>query len=128
MDGPLLIVPNNKFADSLVENVSQEPSRRVRHELGLVYGTTNTQIEQAITILHDLVKDNPDDVEADHAAYFSAFKDSSLNIVFVYHIRKGSEIFNVQTRMHLELLARFRSAGLEFAYPTSVQYAIERTA
>lgn len=125
MDGPMVVVPNNKFTDSVVENVSQEPSRRVRHDLGLVYSTTPAQIEQAITILHALVKDHGDDLESDHAAYFSAFKDSSLNLVFVYHIRKGSEIFNVQTRVHLDLLDRFRRAGLEFAYPTSVQYAIE---
>lgn len=128
MDGPLVVVPNNKFTDSVVENVSLEPSRRVRHDLGLVYGTTNAQIEQAIAILHDLVKDHTEDLEADHAAYFSAFKDSSLNIVFVYHIRKGSEIFNVQTRVHLDLLQRFRTAGLEFAFPTTVQYAIEAKA
>lgn len=121
MDGPMVVVPNNKFTDSVVENVSQEAARRVRHDLGLVYSTTNAQIEEAIGILHTLVKDHGADLEADHAAYFSAFKDSSLNIVFVYHIRKGSEIFNVQTRVHLDLLDRFRKAGLEFAYPTSVQ-------
>ncbi|MBL7953008.1 MAG: mechanosensitive ion channel family protein [Flavobacteriales bacterium] len=125
MDGPLVVVPNNKFADSILENVSQEASRRVRHDLGLVYSTTNAQIEEALGILHALVKDHGSDLEVDHAAYFSAFKDSSLNLVFVYHIRKGSEIFNVQTRVHLDLLERFRKAGLEFAYPTSVQYAID---
>ncbi len=122
MDGPLVIVPNHKFTDSMLENVSLEPSRRVRHELGLVYDTTNAQIEEAIGILRALVHDHKEDVEADHAAYFSAFKEYSLNIVFVYHIRKGSEIFSVQTRVHLDLLDRFRKAGLEFAYPTAVEY------
>jgi MscS family membrane protein len=125
IDGPLVVVPNNKFVDGILENVSREASRRVRHDLGLVYGTTNAQIEQAIAMLHALVKDHAEDLEPDHTAYFSAFKDSSLNIVFVYHIRKGSEIFNVQTRVHLDLLQRFRTAGLEFAYPTVLQYAIE---
>lgn len=124
-EGPRLVVPNTKFTDSILENVSQEPSRRVRHELGLVYDTPNVKIEEAITILRTLVKDHLNDLETEHAAYFSAFKDSSLTLVFIYHIRKGKEIFNVQTRIHLDLLARFRAAGLEFAYPTSVQYTAE---
>lgn len=125
MEGPMVVVPNNKFTDSVVENVSLEPSRRVRHELGLVCSTTCAQIEQALAILHDLVNDHREHLEADHAAYFSAFKESSLNLVFIYHIRKGGEIFHVQTRVNLDLLDRFRKAGLEFAYPTSVQYAVE---
>ena len=121
MDGPIVVVPNIKFTDSMLENVSQEPSRRVRHDLGLVYGTTTAQIDEAIAILEKLVRDHSDNLEAEHAAYFNAFKDFSLNIVFTYHIRKGKDIFGVQTRVNLDLLDRFRKAGLEFAYPTQVE-------
>ncbi|MGV3637944.1 MAG: mechanosensitive ion channel family protein [Flavobacteriales bacterium] len=121
IEGPIVVVPNIKFTDSVLENVSQEPSRRVRHDLGLVYGTTTDQIQQAIGILEQLVRDHRDDLEAEHAAYFNAFKDFSLNIVFTYHIRKGKDIFGVQTRVNLDLLDRFRQAGLEFAYPTQVE-------
>lgn len=124
-EGPRVVVPNTKFTDSILENVSQEPSRRVRHELGLVYDTPNAKIEEAIMLLRAVVKDHVADLETEHAAYFSTFKDSSLTLVFIYHIRKGKEIFNVQTRVHLDVLARFRAAGLEFAYPTSVQYTAE---
>lgn len=121
IEGPIVVVPNIKFTDSVLENVSQEPSRRVRHDLGLVYGTTTAQIDEAIGILEKLVRDHSEDLEAEHAAYFNAFKDFSLNIVFTYHIRKGKDIFGVQTRVNLDLLDRFRKAGLEFAYPTQVE-------
>lgn len=121
LEGPMVIVPNTKFTDTILENVSLEPSRRVRHELGLVYDTPKEKMQEAITILVALVKEHGDDLEAEYAAYFNAFKESSLNIVFTYHIRNGRELFNVQTRVHLDLLTRFRNAGLEFAYPTQVQ-------
>lgn len=124
-EGPMVIVPNIKFTDSVLENVSLEPSRRVRHELGLVYDTPKDKMQEAITILGALVKEHGEDLEAEYAAYFNAFKDSSLNIVFMYHIRKGKEIFKVQTRVHLDLLTRFRAAGLEFAYPTQVQINVD---
>ncbi len=123
MEGPVVVVPNYKFTESILENVSSEASRRVRHELGLVYSTTNEQIEEAIAILHAIVHDHKDELEAEHAAYFSAFKEYALNIIFIYHIRKGGELFTVQTKVHLDLLKRFRSVGLEFAYPTTVQFS-----
>ncbi len=125
LEGPLLVVPNTKFTDSILENVSMEPSRRVRHELGLVYDTPKEKMQEAITILGALVKEHGADLEAEYAAYFNAFKDSSLNIVFTYYIRNGKELFNVQTRVHLDLLTRFRNAGLEFAYPTQVQISAD---
>lgn len=125
LEGPLLVVPNIKFTDSILENVSQEPSRRVRHELGLVYDTSKEKMQEAITLLGALVKDHGNDLEVEYSAFFSAFKDYSLNIVFVYHIRKGKEILAVQTRVHLDLLERFRAAGLEFAYPTQVEISMD---
>lgn len=125
LEGPIVVVPNNKFTDSLVENVSEEPSRRIRHEIGLACTTTTAQMEQAIDILHALVNDHGADLEAEHVAYFSTIKESSLNIVFIYHIRNGSPPFDVQTRVNLDLLDRFRKAGFNFAVPTSVQYTAE---
>lgn len=125
LEGPVVVVPNIKFTDSIVENVSEEPSRRVRHEIGLVYDTPKEKMQEAITILGALVKDHGDDLEVEYSAFFNAFKDFSLNIVFIYYIRRGKEIFNVQTRLHLDLLERFRKAGLEFAYPTQVEIGID---
>jgi MscS family membrane protein len=125
LEGPMLVVPNIKFTDSILENVSQEPSRRVRHELGLVYDTSKEKMQEAIAILGAIVREHREDLEVEHVAYFNAFKDSSLNIVFVYHIRNGKALFDVQTKIHLEVLSRFRSAGLEFAYPTQVQIGVD---
>lgn len=125
LEGPMLIVPNIKFTDSILENVSQESSRRVRHELGLVYDTSKEKMQEAIAILGMIVREHREVLEAEHVAYFNAFKDSSLNIVFVYHIRNGKALFDVQTKIHLDVLTRFRNAGLEFAYPTQVQIGVD---
>lgn len=121
LDGPLVVVPNFKFNDTVLENVTCEPSRKVKHELGLVYGTTPEKMEEAIAVLKSLVADHQDILLPDHLASFTAFKDFSLSIVFVFYIRSGADIFAAQTKVNLDLLRRFAAAGLEFAYPTSVE-------
>ncbi len=126
MEGPVVVVPNHKFTDSVVENVTQEPSRRVRHELGLVYETPVERIEQAIALLEKIVDDHGSVLESERVVSFVAFKEYSLDLLFIYYIRKDADIFATQTRIHLEVMRRFAAAGLEFAYPTQVEYARDR--
>ena len=121
LDGPLVVVPNFKFNDTVLENVTGEPSRKVKHELGLVHSTAPEKLEEAIAILDSLVQTHQDVLLPEHVASFTAFKEFSLSIVFVYYIRTGADIFAVQTKVHLDLMRRFAAAGLEFAYPTSVE-------
>lgn len=125
LDGPIVVVPNFKFNDTILENVTREPSRKVTHDLGLVYDTSPEKIEEAIAILTQLVMDHQDVLLEDNLASFTAFKDYSLNIVFIYYIRPGADIFAVQTKIHLALLRKFAAAGLEFAYPTAVELQSE---
>ena len=123
MEGPVVVVPNHKFTDSMVENVSEELSRRVRHELGLIYETPPAKLEEAVQILEQVVNDHQDVLEAERLVSFNAFKEYSLNILFIYYIRKEADIFRTQTRIHMDVMRRFAAAGLEFAYPTQVEYS-----
>lgn len=121
LDGPVVVVPNFKFNDTVLENVSREPSRKVKHDLGLVYETPPEKIEEAIALLKTLVQENQDLLEPEHLASFTAFKDYALNITFIYYIRPGADIFSVQTKVHLAIMRRFAAAELDFAYPTAVE-------
>lgn len=123
LEGPVVVVPNFKFTESVLENVTLEPSRRVKHDLGLIYETPAADVEKAIDLLNKLVDDHQLVLEQDRLVSFTAFKDFSLNILFIYYIRKDAEIFATQTMIHLDLMRRFAGAGLEFAYPTQVEYS-----
>lgn len=128
IEGPIVVVPNFKFTDSVLENVSEEAARRVRHKLGLVYETSPERMERALQVLNELVDDHQADVMPERSAFFQTFGDFSLDIIFIYHIRKERPIEEVQSRIHLELLRRFTVEKLEFAYPTQVQLNQERGA
>lgn len=121
VEGPVVVVPNFRFTDTAVENVSEEEARRIRHELGLVCETAPDRMERALEVLRELVEAHQNDLLPKHSAVFNSFGDFSLKIVFVYHIRKGRDLDDVQNRVHLDLLRRFAAERLEFAYPTQVE-------
>lgn len=121
LEGPTVVIPNKKFTESIVENVTREPSRKVRHELGLVYETPPDRIERAMEVLRTIIAENQQTLEQENLVSFTTFGAYSLNILFIYYIRKSADIFETQTRIHLEVLKRFNTEGLAFAYPTSVE-------
>jgi MscS family membrane protein len=117
LEGRLLIVPNHHFTDNVVENVSSEPSRKVILNLGLTYDTTPDALRKAISILSDIQSNDPGLIEK-HWLSFNSFGDFALGITFIYYIKPGSDIGEVQTRVNLDVLSQFNNAGLAFAFPT----------
>lgn len=126
LDGRVVTIPNSTFADSAVENVSWEPSRKVVLNIGLIYDTSPEQIEQAMAILKDIF-DKHDGTEPDTWMAFNAFGDFALNICFIYYISKGADIGAVQTEINLSILRQFNENKLEMAFPTQTLYNVPAT-
>lgn len=122
LEGRIVTIPNSNFSGSPVENVTWEPSRKVVLNLGLTYDTTPTQMEKAMALLREIGKKNKD-VEERVIISFDTFADSSMNIKFVYFIKKKSDILATQTVMNMEILKQFNKNKLEFAYPTRTIYS-----
>jgi MscS family membrane protein len=112
LDGTLVTIPNSSFAESAVENVSAEPSRKVKVNLGLTYDTTPEQMQEAMTILADIADGN----------------DGLLENRTISFNKKGAAIMDVQTEINMEILSRFNARGLEFAFPTQTIYTRAETA
>ncbi len=121
LDGRIVTIPNSKFAETPVENVSLEPGRKIRLNLGLTYDTKPKQIERAIKILETVAKNNIN-IKNEVVISFNQFNDSALNILFIYYIKKNANILETQSEMNLEILKQFNKAKLEFAFPTRTIY------
>jgi MscS family membrane protein len=121
LDGTVVTVPNSKFADSPVENVSLEPSRKVIVKLGLVYDTTPEEMDKAIELLKGIAGGNPN-LEEKVLVSFTEFGDFSLNLLLIYYIKKGADILETQSAINRAILAQFNENGLEFAFPTQTLY------
>jgi MscS family membrane protein len=123
LEGRIVTIPNATFSDAPVENVTWEPSRKVVVDLGLTYDTTPEQMEQAMSILHEINAEHQG-TEENATVFFSAFGDFAMNIKFIYYIAKDSGIADTQSQVNLKILQRFNDAGLEFAFPTQTLYNV----
>ena len=121
LDGRTVTIPNSKFADSPVENVSSEPSRKVTLNLGLTYDTTPEKMAEATDVLRKIIADTPD-TEEKVITGFNAFGDFAMNILLIYYISKGGDIVGTQNSVNMEILRQFNAKGLEFAFPTQTLY------
>jgi len=123
LNGRLVTIPNSKFTENKIENVSSEPNRKVSMNLGLTYNTTPEKIQKAIDTLRD-IRQNNESLEDKEFIGFTAFNDFALNIMFIYYIKKGEDNVAVQTAMNLEILKRFNAEKLEFAFPTQTIFTV----
>ena len=124
LEGRIVTIPNCTFTDNSVVNVTSQPALKVKINLGLTYDTNEDDMQKAINILQDIVK-NQDAITDDYAAGFNGFGDFSLNILFMYYVRSESHWLNTQTLVNKEVLKRFNEEGLEFAFPTQTIFKKE---
>jgi MscS family membrane protein len=125
LEGRIVTMPNAKFADAPVENISWEPSRKIITKLGLTYDTQPQQMQDAMDTLQQINQQNSA-TEDDAIIFFSEFGDFSMNITFIYYIRKGENIAATQSDINLQILTKFNQKGLEFAFPTQTLYHINQ--
>jgi MscS family membrane protein len=123
LNGRMVTLPNSQVANECIENITSEPCRKMTLDLGLTYDTDHSRIQEAMKILQDIAAEN-DQLEEKVVTAFTAFNDFALNIRFIYYIKKGAGVFDVQTDINLEILKRFNAAGLEFAFPTQTIYTV----
>jgi len=123
LENRIVTIPNSKFTDGMVENVSSEPHRKVVLKLGLVYETTASKIQNGMKALQTIVDEN-ENLEENTVISFNEFGDFSLGILFIYYIRSGSDIMGVQTNVNLEVKKRFEELDIEMAFPTQTVYTI----
>lgn len=123
--GRQVTIPNSRFADSPVENISREPSRKVVLDLGLTYDTPPEKMQRAMDILKEIAEAQGEALLQEKTlAGFNAFNNSAMNVVFIYYITPGADILGTQTAVNMQILQRFNAEGLEFAFPTQTIYTL----
>jgi MscS family membrane protein len=120
-EGRIVTIPNSKFTDGMVENVSVEPWRKVTLNLGLVYDTPVAKMEKAMELLKEIAALNTA-LEENTVIGFNKFGDFALGILFIYYIKSGEDIIGTQSAINLEIMRKFEEHGLEMAFPTQTVY------
>lgn len=128
--GHVVTVPNMRFIDNSVENVSQRQFLRRALNVTITYDTPPEKIDEALQVIKDILSEEdmtgPFNLEArPPRVYFNDLNADSLNISVSYwyflDAEKGHDWWHYQAHAELfnkRLFARFNAAGIDFAFPT----------
>ena len=85
LTGHLVTVPNEKMANSSIENVGRRPSIRRRSNITITYDTPPEKVEKAVSIIRGILE-NHEGMQEDFPprVFFNEFNDASLNILMMY--------------------------------------------
>jgi MscS family membrane protein len=121
LEGRQITIPNARFSEEPIENVTREPSRKITVKLGMTYSTTPDNMAMAMRLLREIGLSHPGTSE-EVLVTFNTWGEFALGIQFIYFINPEADILQVQSEVNMAILRKFNEAGLEFAYPTQTIY------
>jgi small-conductance mechanosensitive channel len=118
LSGEKIVYPNGSLASQYIRNFGKMEERRIVFGVGIEYGLPSTKIEQARTIISEVIQGN-ERVRFDRA-HFKEFGAHSLNFEVVYYVLSPdyNEYMEIQHRINMEVYQRFEEAKIPFAFPT----------
>jgi MscS family membrane protein len=112
-----------------IENIGRRTFIRRQTNITLSYGTPPDKIEKAVDIIKDILQDHEGmRPELPPRVFFNEFNPDSLNIQlsYWYHPPKRWKSLAFDERVNLEIVQRFATEGIEFAFPTSTTYVTQK--
>ena len=122
LSGEQIVIANADLLSSRVRNYGRMYERRVVFKIGIVYETPREKIEAVPGILKAAIE--AQDRTRFDRAHFLSFGAFSLDYEAVYHVLDpGYNVYaDVQQAINLRIYEEFAQRGIEFAYPTAVEY------
>ncbi len=134
--GREVLVPNKKFTDSIVTNIDSQGCYYFEARLRLDPRTTADEVEQALQILREIVKE---EALLDKISWeaLDQIGHGYLELEFWYAVTKWkpsesekfaneyAKISKAKTAVHLAILRRFEAAGLRLALPMELHWNVE---
>ncbi len=115
-DGITVIVPNSKFVDSKITNLTH-PKTVVRGcvKVGVAYGSNTAQVRDCLLVV---AKQNPNvRVDREPVVRFAAFGDNSLNFELYFWVDDATKRMPTLSELNFAVDEAFRKNNIEIAYP-----------
>jgi len=125
LDGHLVTIPNGALVNKSILNISKRPHIRRICNITITYDTPPAKVKEAVQIVKDILKDH-EGMHEDFPpqVYFKDFNADSLGIfvIYWYHPPAYWDYLAFCEQFNLEVLERFNTAGIDFAFPTQTLY------
>ncbi|HZW12037.1 MAG TPA: mechanosensitive ion channel family protein [Noviherbaspirillum sp.] len=125
LGGEQIIFSNTELLKQRIRNYKRMQERRVLFEFGIAYETPLEDVERIPEMVREIVAGSAPDTRFDRA-HFKSYGESSLQFEVVYYVLDPdyNKHMDIQQRINLALLRRFREAGIGFAYPTRTLHLV----
>ncbi len=124
LDQALVMVPNNKLANSAILNWSRLAKRRIDYVLRIRYGASAEELSALLSEMRDYLKSQEKVDPASVVVNFINFGENSLEILvrgFV-DLANWGEFTSEKERLNLEIMNIVRRSGLDIAFPSRSLY------
>jgi MscS family membrane protein len=120
LDRTLITIPNGRLADMRIESFTARDRMRLACTLGLVYGTTATQMRRVLEGLEGVLRRHPRIWPDAVVVRFKEFGPSSLDIEIMawFMTAEWSEFQFIRQEVLLQFMEVVERAGTSFAFPT----------
>ena len=122
----MVVIPNNKLAQSIVTNYYL-PEKRMSLSIPVSVGY-NSDIDKLERILTEEAKKAVEEVSGllgdpePVVRFIPGFGESSLDFTLVCHVREFTDQFPVQHELRKRLFKRFKEEGIEIPFPQRTVY------
>jgi small-conductance mechanosensitive channel len=125
LSGEQVVFSNTDLTNSRLRNYKRMDKRRVLFRLGVVYQTSQKQLQEIPEIIKNIINNTADTVF--DRVHFSSFGDFSLNFEIVYYVssRDYNKYMDIQQEINFAIKEAFEKQQIEFAYPTQTLYSIK---
>ena len=123
LDDFLVTVPNNNISSATIINISRAKKRRINEVFGVTYDTSNEKLQEAMQIIKDVCNEH-NNVTKDTNVFIETLSASSIDIRLQTYVKTGAfaNLAKVRSEVILEIVKRFRDAGIDFAFPSQSIY------
>jgi MscS family membrane protein len=125
LDGHLVTVPNGELAFKTIQNIGKRPFIRRVMDLRIALDTPPEKIEQALSILRELLDQHEGMEEAyPPRVFLHEFLDTAITmrVIYWYHPPAYWDFVAFGERINLEIVKRFDAEGIRFALPAQKLY------
>jgi MscS family membrane protein len=127
LDRTVISIPNGKLADMRLESLAVRDRMRLACTIGLVYGTTESQMREVLEGFERILRSHPHIWPDSIVVRFKEFGDSSLNIEVMawFQTPVWSEFQLMRQEVLLQFMEVVEKAGSSFAFPTRTVHLVK---
>lgn len=123
LDDTIVAIPNRTVASSSITNYSLIRNRMIDETFGVVYGTANEKLNEAIEIIKNIALYDENVLDG-FQVFVHTLNSSSIDIRFIAYLKTGNlaDSRNMKSALLLKIIEKFREAGIDFAFPSTSVY------